>query len=740
MEPKSRGVFRSVSALVLVFLFYNHENGFKTPFLVKPRVGIDNHGEVIHRRITETDDFAANNVTTRKPKICSGLFEHKGYQTQCDYLIAHPECNPGGFFNYIKFFYCSCQDFSFLGVTLLAVWLVALFYLLGNTAADYFCCSLEKLSSLLKMSPTVAGVTLLPLGNGASDLFASIAAFSGKNSGEVGINSVLGGAVFVTCVVVGIISLCIADKRVQIDRNSFVRDIGFFLFCLIWLFLFLTVGEVTVGTALLFVLLYVIYVLAVALNEVARINIRVFKLGYVTPLLPVKVGSSSSDDEEGGSMYASLLDSDSKSDAPCLENKLPHWMWASQVAIFSDEPVEDPKPTWGWNDEETLKERSRFSCCKFLSLVELPLMLPRRLTIPMVEEKWSKGYAVASATLAPILLACLWNTGDDDATLLSQEIVYFIGVTLGGILGVPAYLFTTSDHPPRRFLLPWVLGGFIMSIVWFYMMASELVALLVALGVIFRIKPSILGLTVLAWGNSMGDLMSGIALAMNGGDSIQIAMSGCYAGPMFNTLAGLGISLQLVVHNGVFGFRSSLVLHRVAPERYAAEQDTGDRPFNDLLDICHGSEKDFVGCNRSRRKIGKMMHMTLYWGKDVTLLIDSWKTDSWLSYLLTLLACLVFSSFYQYMEDRRLRFGSLTPSLPSSAAVPLIPKYRRSAKFVTAVLFGVNSAIGYLLMLAIMSFNGGVLLAVVSGLAMGYLFFRFSDEDPVVVDNACACA
>ncbi|KAK8543165.1 hypothetical protein V6N13_136302 [Hibiscus sabdariffa] len=556
MEPKSRGVFRSVSALVLLFLFYNHENGFKTPFLVKPRVEIDNHGEVIHRRIIETDDtsvkvddFAANNVTARKPKICSGLFEHKGYQTQCDYLIAHPECNPGGFFNYIKFFYCSCQDFSFLGVTLLAIWLVALFYLLGNTAADYFCCSLEKLSSLLKMSPTVAGVTLLPLGNGASDLFASIAAFSGKNSGEVGINSVLGGAVFVTCVVVGIISLCIADKRVQIDRNSFVRDIGFFLFCLIWLFLFLTVGEVTVGTALLFVLLYVIYVLAVALNEVARINIRVFKLGYVTPLLPVKVGSSSSDDEEGDSMYASLLESDSKSDVPCLENRLPHWMWASQVAIFSDEPVDDPKPTWGWNDEETLKERSRFLCCKFLSLVELPLILPRRLTIPMVEEKWSKGYAVASATLAPILLACLWNTQDDDATLLSQEIVYFIGVTLGGILGVPAYLFTTSDHPPRRFLLPWVLGGFIMSIVWFYMIASELVALLVALGVIFRIKPSILGLTVLAWGNSMGDLMSSIALAMNGGDSIQIAMSGCYAGPMFNTLAGLGISLVLGAWN-----------------------------------------------------------------------------------------------------------------------------------------------------------------------------------------------
>ncbi|KAL2545169.1 Copper transporter 5 [Forsythia ovata] len=152
-----------------------------------------------------------------------------------------------------------------------------------------------------------------------------------------------------------------------------------------------------------------------------------------------------------------------------------------------------------------------------------------------------------------------------------------------------------------------------------------------------------------------------------------------------------------------------------------------------------------------------MMHMTFYWGKKVTILFDSWKTDSWTSYFLSLLACFLVSVFYQYMEDRRLRFKLLSlktqkspPSSIESAALNsslLFSKFSgggrkwSASRFAGAILFGVNSAIGYLLMLAIMSFNAGVFIAVVVGLAIGYLLFRGGDEDVVVVeDNSCACS
>ncbi|KVH94009.1 cation/calcium exchanger 4-like [Cynara cardunculus var. scolymus] len=492
-----------------------------------------------------------------EPTDCSGLNQHKGFENQCEFLKANPQCDEDGFFYYLEFFYCDCQNYAAFGYMILVIWLAALFYLLGNTSADYFCSCLEKLSNVLRLAPTVAGVTLLPLGNGAPDVFSSIAAFVGTDNGDVGLNSISGGAVFVICVVVGTISLCVAGQGVTIDRKCFVRDVSAFLFAIVSLAVILFVGEVNVGGAIAFVSIYVFYATFVAATEILRKRNGAFKLDEYAPLLPLATAPEISDFR---SIHMLLSDTE---DVPHLvESKVPHWMWGTTVAIYSD----SPKPIWGWIDGETPNRSSGFLfwCSKLFTWLEFPLMLSRRLTIPIIEEdRWSKGYAVASVTLAPLLVAFVWNSHQDpDGGQLGENLIYIGGAVLGCSLGFAAYMCTSCDHPPQKMLLPWVLGGFLMSIIWFCMVADELVALLVAFGYIFRVSPSILGLTVLAWGNSMGDLMSNVALALNGADGVQIAISGCYAGPMFNVLVGLGISMLI----GSWSKR---------PEAYIMSRDSG---------------------------------------------------------------------------------------------------------------------------------------------------------------------
>jgi hypothetical protein len=51
------------------------------------------------------------------------------------------------------------------------------------------------------------------------------------------------------------------------------------------------------------------------------------------------------------------------------------------------------------------------------------------------------------------------------------------------------------------------------------------------------------GRQVLAWGNSVGDLVADVVIARAG--QPKTAVAGCYAGPLFNMLIGLGLALTI---------------------------------------------------------------------------------------------------------------------------------------------------------------------------------------------------
>ena len=58
--------------------------------------------------------------------------------------------------------------------------------------------------------------------------------------------------------------------------------------------------------------------------------------------------------------------------------------------------------------------------------------------------------------------------------------------------------------------------GFLSSILWIFVEANEVVGLLTALGIFWKIDSVIMGLTFLAWANSIGDFVADLSLARIG--------------------------------------------------------------------------------------------------------------------------------------------------------------------------------------------------------------------------------
>ncbi|KAM0826445.1 hypothetical protein ACQ4PT_068861 [Festuca glaucescens] len=435
---------------------------------------------------------------------CEDLEALDGAEAKCSYILSHTPCAPAGYIDYLRLFYCGFGAAPpAVGYAAFLLWVLVLFYLLGDTASEYFCASLEGLSAALRLPPAVAGVTLLSLGNGAPDVFASVVSFAagdGGDGGGVGLNSALGGALFVSTVVAGVVALAAGSRGgAVVELHGFVRDLCFLFFALCFLVAVLAAGTVTVWVAASFVSLYAAYVVLVWTSQCCA-------------------------GADAGKPPHPDLDAPLLLDAPTL-------------------PSHSAKPT-----DPAKKSRLQ----RVLRALSMPLYLPRRLTIPDIAgHRWHKPFAVASAALAPVLVATTFTSRSPAAASLDHG--HGVGILLasaflGLLLAALAASTTDADSAPRgrRRRVPWLAAGFLMSVLWAYTLARELVALLVAIGYMVGVDSGVLGVTVLAWGDSLGDLVSNVAMATHGGPGgAQTAVSACYAGPLFNTVVGLGLSLTL---------------------------------------------------------------------------------------------------------------------------------------------------------------------------------------------------
>jgi Ca2+/Na+ antiporter len=184
---------------------------------------------------------------------------------------------------------------------------------------------------------------------------------------------------------------------------------------------------------------------------------------------------------------------------------------------------------------------------KVLCIPQATLVLARDITVPLFDdESWSRPKACLSPITVPLLVAL--TSGYDHVDICSGRYPYHVSlwqalVVVGGCVSGVTSFVTHRSHAPRSLKASSLLLSlaFVACVSWIYAVANELMALLVAVGYITHASNSLLGLTVLAWGNSVGDFITDVSVARAGFP--QMAIAGCYGGPVFNILLGLGLPM-----------------------------------------------------------------------------------------------------------------------------------------------------------------------------------------------------
>jgi sodium/potassium/calcium exchanger 6 len=85
--------------------------------------------------------------------------------------------------------------------------------------------------------------------------------------------------------------------------------------------------------------------------------------------------------------------------------------------------------------------------------------------------------------------------------------------------------------------------AFVSGLAWMDLCADEVVAIFQSLGRILNFPEDLLGGTIMCWAASVGDLVGMLAVVRQG--HVQMVVTSCLAGPIFQLLAGLGIGMLI---------------------------------------------------------------------------------------------------------------------------------------------------------------------------------------------------
>ncbi|XP_042187448.1 mitochondrial sodium/calcium exchanger protein-like [Oncorhynchus tshawytscha] len=343
-----------------------------------------------------------------------------------------------------------------------------------------------------------------------------------------------GAGIFVTTVVAGAVSLV---KPFTVASRPFLRDVIFYMAAVFWTIVILYRGTISLGETLGYLGLYVVYVITVIASAYIYSHQKHSATrSSIQSSTHVPEFQSSESDDEAILISNSSIQEDYDSEYCPL---LPYCESTSSILLSSLNPVDSRiwrRKSWRW---------------RAIKIVKMPLEVLLLLTVPVVDpdkedRNWRRPLNCLHLITAPLVCVLTFRSGEYGMYQIEDQFpVWALTLLFGLFLSAIVFLTTTNNHPPPYHSL-FSLLGFVVSAIWISAAALEVVSILHMLGVVFSLSNNLLGLTLLAWGNSIGDSFSDVTIARQGYP--QMAISACFGG-IFNMLIGVGIGCLMQMFN-----------------------------------------------------------------------------------------------------------------------------------------------------------------------------------------------
>ncbi|XP_073839389.1 mitochondrial sodium/calcium exchanger protein-like isoform X2 [Musca autumnalis] len=391
-----------------------------------------------------------------------------------------------------------------------------------------FCPSLKVLSSMLGLNENVAGVTLLAFGNCAPDMMTSITGLSGESRRLY--SDILGAGLFVVFCVAGSI---VAFVPFVTQPTNFLRDCLFLLLAVVFIdYSMVTDKAISVVEGAAILGIYLCYIVVVCLDQYLVVQ-KVKAIKAETRSL-----SSASSEYYSRLSREAHFEIHSRSCSQQIEpNSIPYNVDHNANYLLFQQFLETLNPI----DQEEWQEGSRLK--HLIIVLKAPIQFSLKLLIPIVDFEledhgWSKLLNCMQLITLPLFI--LWAVVGGEYALYGGIPLWATSIIPTLPLAVLAFCHSRTDTTPEFHKYLAILSA-MGSIYVIYACAAETISILNILGLTTQRSNSFLGCTLLAWGNSIGDLVANVALARQGYQKMGFAA--CFGGPMFNTLIGIGLGM-----------------------------------------------------------------------------------------------------------------------------------------------------------------------------------------------------